>query len=249
MPTMPIRVILFDVGGVLIELTGVSTLLGWLGNHLKPKELWRMWLSSSVVRAFETGKVGLDTFADQLIVNLGLPVGRQEFLAAFTAWPRGVFPGAVDLVRRISPSYVRATFSTNVLHWPRLMEGMELGHLFEYHFASHLIGKLKPDREVFEHVVAALGCEPSTILFLDDQPLNVEAAQTVGPRGVCARGPGGRAGAYRGWRCDSGAGLIRSNGSTLISQTGASFLDMCPIRKTLLRSIPPDHHGGDCCTP
>jgi len=185
----PIRIVLFDVGGVLIELTGVPTLLGWLSHSLTPEELWRMWLSSPVVRAFETGKIRPDTFADQLIADLGLPVGRQEFLAAFAAWPRGVFPGAVDLVRRISPAYVRATLcNTNVLHWSRLMEETELEHLFEYHFASHLIGKLKPDREVFEHVVAALGCEPSAILFLDDQPLNVEAAQAIGLQAVCVRG-------------------------------------------------------------
>ena len=147
-----------------------------------------MWLSSSVVRAFETGRVGPDTFADQLIADLGLPVSRQEFLAAFTAWPKRVFPGAVDVVRRISPQYVRATLCiTNVLHWPRFIEEMGLGNLFEYHFASHLMGKLKPDREVFEHVVAALACEPSAILFLDDQPLNVEAAQALGLRAACVR--------------------------------------------------------------
>jgi len=140
------------------------------------------------VRAFETGRVGPDIFADQLIAELGLPVGRQEFLAAFTAWPKRVFPGAVDVVRRISPQYVRATLcNTNVLHWPRFVEEMGLGNLFEHHFASHLMGKLKPDREVFEHVAAALACEPSAILFLDDQPLNVEAAQSLGLQAVCVR--------------------------------------------------------------
>src|SRR5262245_54794163 len=150
----PIHIILFDVGGVLIELTGVSTLLAWLGHRLTPEELWRMWLSSSVVRAFETGKVGPDTFADQLIADLGLPVSRQEFLAAFTVWPNRVVPGAVEVVRRIAPQYVRATLcNTNVLHWPRVIEELGLGQLFAHHFASHLMGKLKPDREVFEHVV------------------------------------------------------------------------------------------------
>ncbi len=185
----PIRIILFDLGGVLVELTGVSMLLAWIGNRLTPEKLWRMWLSSTVVRAFETGNIGPDTFADRLIADLGLPVSRQEFLAAFTAWPKGVFPGAVDLVQRVAPPYVRATLcNTNALHWPRLMEEMGLGHLFAYHFASHLMGKLKPDREVFEHVVAALACEPSAILLLDDQPLNVEAAHAIGLQAVCVRG-------------------------------------------------------------
>jgi HAD superfamily hydrolase (TIGR01509 family) len=68
------------------------------------------------------------------------------------------------------------------------MDEMGLRNLFAYHFASHLMGKLKPDREVFEHVVAVLECEPSAILYLDDQPLNVEAAQAIGFQAVCVRG-------------------------------------------------------------
>jgi putative hydrolase of the HAD superfamily len=67
------------------------------------------------------------------------------------------------------------------------MEEMGLHGLFDHHFASHLIGMLKPDREVFEHVAAFLKVEPTEILFLDDQPLNVAAAQKAGfmasPRG------------------------------------------------------------------
>jgi len=50
------------------------------------------------------------------------------------------------------------------------------------------MGKLKPDREVFEHVADSLRCDPSEILFLDDQPLNVEAARQVGLEAVLTIG-------------------------------------------------------------
>jgi putative hydrolase of the HAD superfamily len=165
----PIRIILFDIGGVLVEFTGISSLQAWTGNRLPPDELWRKWLSSSFVRSFESGEIGPDTFADQLIADMGLPVSRKEFIEAFTVWPKGVFPGAVEIISRISSKYVRATLSnSNVLHWPRLMDEMGLRNLFAYHFASHLMGKLKPDREVFDYVVSVLKCEPSAILYLDD---------------------------------------------------------------------------------
>jgi FMN phosphatase YigB (HAD superfamily) len=185
----PIRIILFDIGGVLVEFTGISSLQAWTGNRLTPNELWRRWLSSSFVRAFESGEIGPDTFADQLIADMGLPVSRKEFIEAFTAWPKGVFPGAVEIISRISSEYERATLSnSNVIHWPRLMDEMGLRNLFAYHFASHLTGKLKPDREVFEHVVSVLKCEPSAILYLDDQPLNVKAAQLIGFQAVWVKG-------------------------------------------------------------
>jgi HAD superfamily hydrolase (TIGR01509 family) len=64
---------------------------------------------------------------------------------------------------------------------------MGLRKIFAYHFASHLTGKLKPDRDAFEHVVTAMGCEPFEILYFDDQPMNVEAAQTFGIKAVCVK--------------------------------------------------------------
>jgi HAD superfamily hydrolase (TIGR01509 family) len=176
-----IRVVLFDFGGVLVDITGPASLTRWLGGRLTPEQLWPMWLGSSVVREFEAGRVEPDVFADRLIADLGLPVDRREFLADFAQWPRALYAGAAELLGRIRAPYLRASLSnTNVVHWPRLVETLKLGALFDHHFPSHLTGKLKPDAEVFTHVAAALGCEPAAILFLDDQPLNVEGARAAG---------------------------------------------------------------------
>lgn len=179
--THDLAVVLFDLGGVLVELAGVPTMLRWLENQLDADQVWAEWLTSPVVRQFETGKIGPEAFADQLIQSMALPVDRASFLAAFVEWPRRVYPKALDLVGRVPRRYVRATLcNTNVLHWPRLMNEMGLAHVFDRHFASHLIGKLKPDPDVFEHVMAELNCEPSHVLFLDDNRLNVEGARRVG---------------------------------------------------------------------
>ena len=184
-----LRVVLFDLGGVLVEFTGPATLLRWLGGRLAPEQVWPLWLGSSVVRAFESGRVEPHVFADRLIADLGLPVDRREFLDDFAAWPRALYAGAAELIARVPPSYLRATLSnTNVLHWPRITDELKLGAIFDRHFPSHLIGKLKPDREVFAHVAQTLGCEPSAILFLDDQPLNVQGARAAGLRATRVSG-------------------------------------------------------------
>src|SRR4026207_835021 len=138
-----IRAIAFDVGGVLIELTGVATFSAWVGNRITTEEIWRRWLTSPAVRAFETGRLAPEVFADQLIGEFALPVDRQEFLAAFAAWPRRTLPGAADLIRRVDRRYIRATLcNTNVLHWSRFLDEMGLADLFDHHFASHVMGKL-----------------------------------------------------------------------------------------------------------
>ena len=185
-----IRVVLFDVGGVLVELSGLTMLLSWVEHRLTPEQAINLWLTSPTVRAFETGKMQPDLFVDQVISELGLPVGRKQFLAAFCTWGQEVLPGAVELVRRVSRKYVRATLcNTNSLHWPNLMCRRDLCEAFDHHFASHLTGKIKPDQEAFEHVLATLGCNANEVLFMDDSRLNVEAANRVGINAFQVKGP------------------------------------------------------------
>ncbi len=184
-----IRVVLFDLGGVLVELAGVPTMLGWMDNRVSPEELWTMWLESPAIRAFETGRTDAGSFADDLIAEMALPVAREKLIEEFTFWPRGLFPGALDLVKQIPAHYTRATLSnSNALHWPRLMKELKLADAFDQHFASHLIGKIKPDEEAFRHVTHSLQCAAEEILFLDDNKLNVEAAAGVGMTAVQVQG-------------------------------------------------------------
>ncbi len=175
------EVLLFDLGGVLVELTGVPLMLEWLDHSMTVDELWRRWLLSPIVRRFEIGQASVDEFGAGLVAEFGLPVESREFVDVFTCWPRGVYDGVIPLLQSLKGSYRLACFSnTNELHWARLCGEMGLGQCFDASFPSHLIGCLKPDREAFEFVIRALGCAPDRILFLDDNLLNVEGARAAG---------------------------------------------------------------------
>jgi len=184
-----VRAVLFDVGGVLVQLNGVPTMMRWLGEGVSTEEMWRMWLTSPVVRAFESGRIPAEEFADRIIMEMNLPVGREELMTEFAQWTLGLYPGALELVDSVPRHYVRATLcNTNALHWPRLMTDLRLEQAFDRHFASHLMGKLKPDDETFTHVIGALECEPGEIVFIDDNLLNVEGAKRAGIRAFQVRG-------------------------------------------------------------
>jgi FMN phosphatase YigB (HAD superfamily) len=185
-----IRVVLFDVGGVLVELSGLAMLLSWLGHRVTAEQVRTLWLTSPIVRSFETGKMQPAAFADQMITKLSLQVGSEEFLTELYTRSQRTLPGAVELVRGVPRYYVRATLcNTNALQWPSLMEQRDLIGAFDHHFASHLTGKIKPDEEAFQHVLATLGCEGPETLFLDDSHLNVAAAKRVGMTAFQVRGP------------------------------------------------------------
>jgi glucose-1-phosphatase len=185
-----IRVLLFDVGGVLVELSGIEIMRGWLGKTITEEELWRRWLRSESVRKFETGRIDADEFAIGVIQEFGIAIEPHRFLESFIDWPVGLYPGVLEMLALI-PRYYRCALlsNSNALHWPRVLNEMRLGALFDSHFVSHLTGKIKPDTAAFEDVVDSLGCIPAQVLFLDDNLINVEAATALGMQAVRVRGP------------------------------------------------------------
>jgi HAD superfamily hydrolase (TIGR01509 family) len=198
MPAAAIDVILFDLGGVLIELAGVEKMLEWSRDVDTTEELWRRWLHSAAVRRFETGAIGRDEFAAAVIAEFGVPVGPDEFLAAFTWWPRSVFPGAFELLATMRRRYRTASVSnTNEIHWDRFANVWSLHTAFDHNFPSHQVGKLKPDADYFAHVVAAVGTAPERVLFIDDNAINVEAARRLGLHARRVAGVDGARAAFR----------------------------------------------------
>ncbi len=178
--TRPFDAIVFDLGGVLVELGGVARMLELLNHRLTVDELWTRWLSSPSVYQFETGRIDADQFALALLAEFELPISPAQFIAEFTNWPKGLYPGTIDLLQALAPQYTLACLTnTNMLHWPRICE-MQLHPHFAVEFASHQIGLLKPDRAIFQHVIEHLRFAPERTLFLDDNALNVESARSVG---------------------------------------------------------------------
>ena len=187
---VPIRCVLFDVGGVLVELGGIQPMLDWMRKRTDVAGLWRAWLASDAVRAFERGRVDIDTFAQRVVDEFELTVDAPTFLAGFEAWPKRPLPGAHDLLRDVRPGVIRATLSnTNAAHWPRVLNEMDFERHFDHHFASHLIDRIKPDPDAFEYVANRVGVAPSEILFVDDNAINVDAARAVGLEAHVCIGP------------------------------------------------------------
>jgi putative hydrolase of the HAD superfamily len=184
-----IEIILFDLGGVLVELTGVPTMIKWTRNIYNESEIWEAWLRSPSVRSFEKGYTSARQFAADIIKEMNLPVGIAEFIDSFTLWPSGLYPGVPDLLNKLKHKTLACFSNSNELHWPRLMKEMGIEKMLDYHFASHEMGKLKPDKDAFEHVLSTLGCHPASVLFFDDNELNANSAREMGLIAYPENGP------------------------------------------------------------
>ncbi len=183
-----IEVVLFDMGGVLVKLGNLDEELGV--HNMTSQEFWDRWLTSPAVRSLERGDADVDGFADALVVEFGLDMERSEVIDRFTGVPRGLFPGAVELVRSV-PDAVRTGVlsNTNKVHWETQPDNEIMRALFQHNFVSYQIGLMKPDREIYDHVIDELGTEPATILFIDDNQMNVDGARAAGMRSEVAKGP------------------------------------------------------------
>ena len=183
-----IEVVLFDLGGVLVELNGVASLRELAGIESED-ELWRRWLECQWVRSYERGECSPDEFAHGVVNDWQLTATPTAFLESFAAWPVGLYPGAEDLVRRVREHVpVGCLSNTNSGHWDEHFGTWPIKDAFDYRFLSFELGLLKPDRDLFDRVAQLVPAPPARVLFLDDNLLNVEGAIDAGFAAARVRG-------------------------------------------------------------
>jgi len=185
-----IEVVLFDLGGVLIELQGQPVKNEWMRHPEDHERNWARWLRSPAAQAFERGESSPQAFADALIAEMDLVVAPETFIDHFTAWPKGLYPGVLPLLEQLRQTDLTVALFSNIneLHWPRVMDEMRLDGKFDHYFASHLIGKAKPCADAFRFVAAELQVAPEAILFLDDNQVNVDGALEAGMQAFVVKG-------------------------------------------------------------
>jgi putative hydrolase of the HAD superfamily len=172
-------VLLFDLGGVLIDFAGFEELNRMLPNAPGRSEIRFRWINSKAVQDFERGHIGPDQFARRIVVELQLRVSAEDFTEQFVAWARGPYPGATELLRRVRQTFrIAALSNSNELHTP--LHRQSLAGVVDRFYFSDEIGHVKPDRAIFDHVVSDLAVPPERIAFFDDTEINVSAGLDLG---------------------------------------------------------------------
>ena len=176
------------MGGVLVELGPLTEILGDRPT-LDEADFWERWLASPTVRSFEMGECSVETFGERLVSELDVPMTPAELIERFAAWPKGLMPGAVELVESLRGNVKLGVLSnTNQLHWENQKDAELMNGLFERRYLSYLMGLAKPDRSIFDAVIADLGHAPGDVLFLDDNQINVDGARAAGWQAKVTKG-------------------------------------------------------------
>ena len=183
------RFVLFDLGGVLFQLSGVRAFGEMIGEP-NDSEVLHKWVSCPWVQRYDRGNCSSEDFAAGMVSHHGIDMAADDFLGRFRTWVPGPHPGAATLVQETKASGVTVAClsNTNHAHWQADNGLAAFVEEFDHRFLSFEIGHVKPEHSAFAHVVTELDCEPSEILFLDDVEVNVEAADRFGLDAVLADG-------------------------------------------------------------
>jgi FMN phosphatase YigB (HAD superfamily) len=131
-----IDLVLFDLGGVLIELGGVSSLQE-IAPSVGSDEQWHQRLASPCVRRFEKGECSATEFSSQACSEWGLSVVPERFLEIFRDWPIGPYPGTAELLEEIRRSVqIGCLSNTNTMHWEHQVAKWPVLDTFDFRFLS-----------------------------------------------------------------------------------------------------------------
>ena len=180
MNTNSVEVVLFDLGGVIVQFQKTGYFATLLGEADDVTAMTK-WLDCPSVQKYEKGEIDRQGFAVRLVENFELTMTPNKFLADFLNWPQDVFPGSEKIVSSIQNSIrVGCLSNTSEFHWHNQKSSDILKEMFELRFLSFELGQLKPDHAIYRDVANRLECVPEAILFFDDNADNVDCAIEFG---------------------------------------------------------------------
>ncbi|MCC6953468.1 MAG: HAD-IA family hydrolase [Deltaproteobacteria bacterium] len=128
------------------------------------------------------GERDILTLLPEFLPEWGWRGSAEDFLALWLESERYVDPAICAMIVEVRRRGLTAGLATNQeLRRARYMrEVMKLSTLFDRLFISGELGAMKPQPEYFETVTTALGVEPNSILFIDDEERYTSAASAAG---------------------------------------------------------------------
>ncbi|MFH1409923.1 MAG: HAD family phosphatase [Nanoarchaeota archaeon] len=177
-----IKAILFDAGGVFMEKLSRSDspLVQGLSSayHVRSEDIIKSWSSH-----FDTHDTGQRSLAEHWTI-IGKECSFTPDMAFVIELYKKSFkeiPGTVDIVKRLKGRYL-LVLANNELEEVDNMRYEALGYhdLFDRRFSSWMIGKRKPNRDYFEHIIAEIKLKPEECIFIDDHEENIATARALG---------------------------------------------------------------------
>ena len=183
------RNIIFDLGGVIIDITLQKTIDEFQKyTNLNVKDYYHGHNPKQYFKEYEVGTLTSEEFRQQLRNELFLQATDTQIDSAWCALI-GEFPSNKIALLKDIKEHKRIFLYSNTceIHYTffrkrfkEIHQGQELDELFEKAYYSHLLGYRKPGTEGFRKILEDNNLVAKETLFIDDSLENIKGAQTLG---------------------------------------------------------------------
>jgi len=193
-----IRNIIFDLGGVILNLS-IDTTLQHLARiaGIPIEKIVESYSSRSEFMQYEKGLMDDAEFRSALRKIYSIDEPDSMIDTCWNAMLLDIPPRRIELLKQLKETHRTFLLSnTNAIHVKCFNQSLHEEHgleslddLFEKVYYSHTLRMRKPDAEIYEHVLRENNLKPSETLFLDDNQKNIEGAKSVGIQTYWVRNP------------------------------------------------------------
>lgn len=180
-----IEAIIFDVGGVLHESN--SAMDDELLRELDITDDTLKKISANEMLLLGSGKIDEREFWDRVHTSYGIrPVASHENLLG-SAFDEAIKPHTpiLEFVKELRGSGFKLAILSNTIEpHAQALRKKGLYNGFDHVLLSHELGARKPDPVIYERTLEILHVKPQATIFVDDDPVNVDTAETLGINGV-----------------------------------------------------------------
>jgi glucose-1-phosphatase len=191
MTQLPIEVILFDLGNVILPFNHyqIAEKLSRFSQEKEFQDPERIFsylfdFEKGAVNGYETGKVSSIQFFQSLKEYLHLSLSFEGFVPVWN----DIFsedPGVSEIIRSLKGKNKLGLISnTNPLHFHYILTKFPVIHIFDRWILSHEAGFKKPDVRIFQKAIDWASVEPEKILLIDDMKRHVEVAVSLGMQAI-----------------------------------------------------------------
>jgi FMN phosphatase YigB (HAD superfamily) len=193
------KLLLFDLGGVIINLNTDLTVKAFAKLSERPEEDIRTaWRKEEAFKAYERGEMSDADFRHFLRKWMKKPHLSDDIVDE--AWNEMILDlprERLDFLLELKKEYqVWLLSNTNDIHLRFVNERVKassgednMDFYFHKSFYSHRLGMRKPEPVIFNHIIKTLQSVPQNIIFLDDTIENIKGAEAVGIKTIEVQDP------------------------------------------------------------
>ena len=183
-----IRNIVFDLGGVLVDLDFKAAINGLQkAGFANVKEQLQAFDCKGIFQKFELGEMTADEFRSAIRENSTVSLTDEKVDGLWNAMLLEVPREKLELILHLRGKYMVYLLSnTNSIHWDYVCKnafnyrGFRVNDYFEETFLSYEMHLSKPDKAIFQKVLEEANLLPEETLFIDDSEANCKAASELG---------------------------------------------------------------------